>query len=249
MINSSITLATVTVATGLIALTSSTISVASPIIESISAPVTTPTATTEISPSPTTTAKPSSEQGSSSGTGNPNLKEWPNQNVGNGVMLHDLPEGIHASVNGSGVVFSYSGPCRARDTRLIVRGNNGREQSSGGSRECQSSVRTGTTYITSQVIWDEYIRNAYCFSPNPTSAYRGEYMGLTTEWIPMPEHLKNCGNSQTPSSSSPTTSTPPPTQSPNTPAAPPVSPTDAPTSPTAPPTEDTNTQSFTPATE
>ena len=151
--------------------------------ESISA--STPTAT------PTSTPTPTSPPAS----GNTSQLPWDNNEVGNGVMLHDLPQGLTATVNSRGVVFSYIGPCMGGPPTMTIRGDNGRVYSTGGSPECHGNP----TFAANSFPWDENVRNSYCYSPlGGASAYRAEIFGLASQWVPIPEEFKVCINGQAP---------------------------------------------------
>ena len=147
----------------------------------ISSPVATPSTTS----TPTAPNSP----------GNTSQLPWENNEVGNGVMLHDLPQGLTATVNSRGVVFSYIGPCMGGPPTMTIRGDNGQVYSTGGSPECHGNP----TFAANSLPWDEYTRNAYCYSPlGGASAYRAEMFGLFSQWVPIPEEFKVCINGQAP---------------------------------------------------
>lgn len=151
--------------------------------ESISA--STPAVTPTTTPTPT---DPPAE-------GNTSHLPWENNEVGNGVMLHDLPQGLTATVNSRGVVFSYIGPCMGGPPTMTIRGDNGRVYSTGGSPECHGNP----TFAANSLPWDEYTRNAYCYAPlGGASAYRAEMFGLFSQWVPIPEEFRVCINGQAP---------------------------------------------------
>lgn len=128
-------------------------------------------------------------------TGNTSQLPWENSEVGNGVMLHDLPQGLTATVNSRGVVFSYIGPCMGGPPTMTIRGDNGQVYSAGGSPECHGNP----TFAANSLPWDEYTRNAYCYAPlGGASAYRAEMFGLFSQWVPIPEEFKVCINGQAP---------------------------------------------------
>lgn len=170
---------------------------------------------------PLATSTAASTPKSPPASGNNSQLPWVNNEVGNGVMLHDLPQGLTATVNSRGVVFSYIGPCMGGPPTMTIRGDNGQVYSTGGSPECNGNP----TFAANSFPWDENVRNSYCYSPlGGASAYRAEIFGMVSQWVPIPEEFKVCINGQAP-------------EGPPAPGIPSVSPvTPAPTTPEAPAT-------------
>lgn len=147
-------------------------------------------------PSPTQT--PTSSAPVASGGTSP-LSAFGNHDVGNGIMLQDLPLGLAASVRPSGVTFSYVGTCTGdgpgTGASITVWGNNGQQKSWGSAGYCNG----GLTFASSSMVWGEDTRNSYCYSPlGGASAYRAEVFGQFSEWVSIPAEYMQCVNGQAP---------------------------------------------------
>ena len=150
------------------------------------------TATPSSAPTLTPTA-PATSGGSSP------LSAFGNHDVGNGIMLQDLPLGLAASVRPSGVTFSYVGTCTGdgpgTGASITVWGNNGQQKSWGSAGYCNG----GLTFASSGMVWGEDTRNSYCYSPlGGASAYRAEVFGQFSEWVSIPAEYMQCVNGQEP---------------------------------------------------
>lgn len=177
-------------ATSAVAVTS--VAVALPSLQS--EPVSTPVASPSISSTPT----PTGTQVLGTGGDSP-LKAFGNHDVGNGIMLQDLPLGLAASVRASGVTFSYVGACAGSGpgsgASITVWGNSGQKKSWGGAGYCNG----GFTFATTSMVWSEDTRNSYCYSPlGGSSAYRAEVNGQFSEWVSIPAEYMQCINGQAP---------------------------------------------------
>lgn len=141
-----------------------------------------------------------------------------------GYRRQDLPTGLHATVNGNRVIFSYVGPCLDPQAKFTVWSDvPGQWQSQGSG--CMHQKVGEMTYMATSYTWDEYTRNAYCYSPlGAKSAYRAEIFGMYSEWVPIPDQYKVCINGQKPEGAvPPPVVTPAPVTSPTTTA--PIAPT------------------------
>lgn len=116
-------------------------------------------------------------------------------NIAPGLTHSNIPLGISVFQNASGVVFTYRGPCLAASGYSRVMSNAGLQQSSG-----QAACTVGKeTMRTMSYPWDEYTRNAYCYSPaGAQSAYRFEIFGSVSAWVSIPDAYKVCVNGQRP---------------------------------------------------
>ena len=165
------------------------VAVAVPILQTD--PVAQPVATATASPTSTPTTTPVAGTG-----GDSPLSAWPDHAIGNGVMLHDLPMGMAANVNSTGVTFSYVGPCVNGRASMTVWGNNGQVKSTGGGSSCEVGK---ITFVAGGINWGEDTRNSYCYSPlGAASAYRAEVYGVFTDWVSIPAEYKQCINGQAP---------------------------------------------------
>lgn len=146
--------------------------------------------------SPTPTPTPTKAAVATTGGDSP-LSAWSNHEIGNGVSLHDLTVGFNVIRTGSGVIFSYVGPCQGVAPSITVWGNNGQVKMSGGGGACPADG--GITFSAKGLTWNEDIRNSYCYSPlGGASAYRAEVYGMYTEWVSIPDEYKQCINGQAP---------------------------------------------------
>jgi hypothetical protein len=119
--------------------------------------------------------------------------------LGNGVTPQDVALGLTANVRSTGVTFVYVGSCTGNGAgagaAMTIWGNNGQQKSSGSAGYCNG----GQTFAATSMIWDEYIRNAYCSSPlGGASAYRAEVFGQFSEWVSIPAEYMQCISGQTP---------------------------------------------------
>lgn len=148
-------------------------------------------------PTPTTTVAPSN------GGDSPH-SAFGNHDLGNGVMLKDVAPGLSANVRPTGVTFSYVGPCtgdgEGAGAAMTIWGNNGQRKSWGSAGYCNG----GRTFASTGMVWDEYTRNAYCYSPlGGASAYRAEVFGQFSEWVYIPAEYMQCINGQAPEGPTP----------------------------------------------
>lgn len=146
----------------------------------------------------THTATPTSTVAPSNGGDSP-LSAFGNHDVGNGIMLQDLPLGFAASVRPTGVTFSYVGTCTGSGpgtgASITVWGNNGQKKSWGSGGICNG----GLTFSTTSMVWSEDTRNSYSYSPlGGASAYRAEVFGEFSEWVSIPTEYMQCINGQAP---------------------------------------------------
>lgn len=192
------------------------VAVAVPILNT-EAPQATPTVTATATPTPTSTAV------AGGSTGGSPLSAFGNHDIGNGVMIQDLPMGLSAIQKPSGVTFSYVGTCSGSGpgsgAAVTIWGNNGQKKSWGSPSWCNG----GITFAAYSLVWNEDTRNSYCYSPlGGSSAYRAEVLGQFTEWISIPDEYKQCINGQAPEGP-----LPPGEVAPVTPVAPAPSPSDS----------------------
>lgn len=177
-------------ATSAVAVTS--VSVAVPYLQPIE-----PTAVaTSSAPTPTPTPTETSPvvQG-----GDSPLSAFGNHDVGNGVMLSELPLGLSALSRPTGATFSYVGTCTGSGpgsgASMTIWGNNGQKKSWGSAGYCNG----GMTFATVGLVWSEDTRNSYCYSPlGGASAYRAEVFGQFSEWISIPAEYMQCINGKAP---------------------------------------------------
>lgn len=189
-------------ATGAVAVTS--VAVAVPAFQAPE-PITA-TATPNQTPTPTPTS--TSTTPVTSGGSSP-LSAFGNHDVGNGIMLQDLPLGLAASVRPTGVTFSYVGTCTGdgdgSGAAMTIWGNNGQRKSWGSAGYCNN----GITFASTSMPWSEDTRNSYCYSPlGGASAYRAEVFGQFSEWVSIPAEYMQCVNDQAPEGPPPQGSTP-----------------------------------------
>ena len=156
----------------------------------------------------TPTANPTNTVAPTNGGDSP-LSAFGNHDVGNGIMLQDLPLGLAASVRPTGVTFSYVGTCTGSGAgtgaSITVWGNNGQKKSWGSGGFCNG----GLTFSTTSLVWSEDTRNSYCYSPlGGASAYRAEVFGQFSEWVSIPTEYMQCVNGQTPEGPTPAESAP-----------------------------------------
>lgn len=166
----------------------SSVAVAVPSLQSQPLPTATPTATS--TPTPTATQVVTGDSGSA---------PFGNHDLGNGVMLKDVAEGLTANVRPTGVTFSYVGPCTGSGdgagAAMTIWGNNGQKKSWGSAGYCNN----GRTFASTGMVWSEDTRNSYCYSPlGGASAYRAEVFGQFSEWVSIPAEYMQCVNGQAP---------------------------------------------------
>lgn len=209
-------------ATSAVAVTS--MAVALPTLQSSEPSVVAPTSSVTVTPSPTSST-PTSQVIDSP------LSAFGNHEVGNGIMLQDLPMGLAANVRPSGVTFSYVGTCTGdgpgTGAAITVWGNNGQQKSLGSAGYCNG----GLTFASMGMVWSEDTRNSYCSSPlGGASAYRAEVFGQFSEWVSIPAEYMQCPNGQAPEG--PATVDAVPSLSPELPGSEPTPPVDDSPSPT-----------------
>ena len=200
------------------------VAVAVPALQTSETVAASPTATNAPTPTPTSTA-PIAVEGISP------LSAFGNHDVGNGIMLQDLPLGLAASIRPTGVTFSYVGTCTGSGpgtgASITIWGNNGQKKSWGSGGFCNG----GLTFSTTSLVWSEDTRNSYCYSPlGGASAYRAEVFGQFSEWVSIPAEYMQCVNGQTPEGPAPSDSAP--SISPVEPVSDPVAPIESSPSPT-----------------
>lgn len=173
------------------------VAVAVPSMQPAEPTVVAPTSSAVATPSPTSSA-PASQVSDSP------LSAFGNHEVGNGIMLQDLPLGLAANVRPSGVTFSYVGTCTGdgpgTGASITVLGNNGQQKSWGSAGYCNG----GITFASMGMVWSEDTRNSYCYSPlGGASAYRAEVFGQFSEWVSIPAEYMQCVNNQAPEGPNP----------------------------------------------
>jgi hypothetical protein len=115
-----------------------------------------------------------------------------------GVRVGDLAAGLSVNITATGATFSYVGPCLDADNAVTVWSNvPGMWKSrSNSSYRCPVGQQT---YRYASITWSEDTRNGYCSSPlGAQSAFRAEFFGQFTQWVPIPEAYKQCVDGRAP---------------------------------------------------
>ena len=115
-----------------------------------------------------------------------------------GVRMGDLAAGLSVNITATGATFSYVGPCLDADNAVTVWSNvpGVWKSRSNSSYRCPVGQQT---YRYASITWSEDTRNGYCYSPlGAQSAFRAEFFGQFTQWVPIPEAYKVCVNGQAP---------------------------------------------------